>query len=219
MKDMTLIEQYMVCAADEKGRISSFNRERQVCLVAAGLLQMQMEGILEIDEKAVTVTGALPEGMTRLASLYRFLDQGSPVKMERILSEYNFSLNDKRLCELMEDVGGSLVKMGLAREAKPGFFGDRKGFIPEREAIHGVIDMVRAELLEDGEITEDVAALVVLLERGKCLKTYFSEFERREMQEKIDRISDTPKGRMVRKMVETIDDMMGAFVTSLMLLS
>ena len=51
MKDMTLIEQYMVCAADEKGRISSFNRERQVCLVAAGLLQMQMEGILEIGEK------------------------------------------------------------------------------------------------------------------------------------------------------------------------
>ncbi len=41
---------------------------------------------------------------------------------------------------------------------------------PTPEAISGVVDMIRAELLEEGEITEDVVSLVVLMEKGNCLK-------------------------------------------------
>ena len=103
------------------------------------------------------------------------------------------------------------------------YFRDIVGYIIV-SAVLAIIGTPLAKLMKrvrvrGRSVPDWLAALVVLLERGKCLKTYFSEFERREMQEKIDRISDTPKGRMVRKMVETIDGMMGAFVTSLMLLS
>ena len=53
---------------------------------------------------------------------------------------------------------------------KAGLLGKKQGYLPTREAINAVVDLVRAELLEEGEVTEDVAALVILLEQGKCLK-------------------------------------------------
>ena len=41
---------------------------------------------------------------------------------------------------------------------------------------------MRAELLEDGPVCDDTAALVVLLEQVKCLKIYFSDFEQKSIQ-------------------------------------
>ena len=49
MKDMTLTQEYFTCAVNSKGKISSLSIERQVCLLAAGLLELQMEGCISID--------------------------------------------------------------------------------------------------------------------------------------------------------------------------
>ena len=65
----------------------------------------------------------------------------------------------------------------------------------------------QAELLEEGEVTEDVAALVILLEQGKCLKPYFSAFEQKEMRDKLQAISQTPAGKAVRDMVEYVENL------------
>ena len=53
MKDMTLTQEYFICAVNGKGKISGFSTEKQVCLVAAGLLELQMEGCICIDKKQV----------------------------------------------------------------------------------------------------------------------------------------------------------------------
>ena len=50
MKDMTLTQEYFICAVNGKGKISGFSTEKQVCLVAAGLLELQMEGCICIDK-------------------------------------------------------------------------------------------------------------------------------------------------------------------------
>ena len=44
MKDMTLTQEYFICAVNGKGKISGFSTEKQVCLVAAGLLELQKIG-------------------------------------------------------------------------------------------------------------------------------------------------------------------------------
>ena len=50
MKDMTLTQQYFTCAVNGKGKIPGLSTERQVCLLAAGLLELQMEGCISIDK-------------------------------------------------------------------------------------------------------------------------------------------------------------------------
>ena len=64
------------------------------------------------------------------------------------------------------------------------------------------------ECLGSGALSaEDVAALVILLEQGKCLKPYFSAFEQKEMRDKLQAISQTPAGKAVRDMVEYVENL------------
>ena len=72
-------------------------------------------------------------------------------------------------------------------------------YVPAKEAIHGVTDMMRAELLEEGEVTEEIAALAVLLERGGCLKPYFSQHEQKEMRARLKEMLNAPNGKLVKK--------------------
>lgn len=207
MKDLTITQEYLICAVNEKGKISGFSTEKLVCFVAAGLLELQLEKCISIDKKKVNKIGELPVNKKHLKPLYDFINQPKPVNIEKVLEAYNYSITDKRLNELMETVGVALEDMGLAESAKAGVFGNKKSYVPKKEAINRVIDMVRAELLEDGEVTEDIAALVILLEKSKSLKRYFSEFEQREMKNKLKEIVNSPNGKMVKDMVEYVENM------------
>ena len=69
MRDLTLSQEYLLCAVNEKGRLPHLGVERTVCLVAAALLELQLEGCVAVDKKYVTVTGPLPEGQAHLRPL------------------------------------------------------------------------------------------------------------------------------------------------------
>ena len=149
--------------------------------------------------------------------MYEFIDRPKPVKIEKILDAYNYSATSRRLFELMDAVGASLEAEGLVEIGKAGLLSGRRAYVPRREAINGVIDQIRAELLEAGEVTEDVAALVVLLDRSKSLKQYFSDFERKEMKARLKQIMNAPTGKMIREMVEYVEGMLTATAATLLL--
>ncbi len=207
MRDLTLTQEYFICAVNEKGKLSTFSTEKQVCLVAAGLLELQLENCIVIDQKHITVTGALPANKRYLESLYQVIHQAKPIKLEKVLETYTFSFSDKKLNELMDSIGGALESMGLAESAKAGLFGGKKAFIPTKEAIHSVVELVRAELLEDGDVTDEIAALVVLLEKSKSLKPYFSDYERKELKNRLNELVRSPQGKLVKDMVDYVEDL------------
>lgn len=208
MKDLSIVQEYLICVVNEKGKISGFNIEKLVCFVAAGLLELQLEKCVSIDKKMITVTGKLPEEKNYLKPLYDFVNQPKPVKLEKLLEVYHYSITDKRLNELIEAVGSSLETMGLVEAGKTGLLGNKKSFIPAKSTVNRVVEKVRAEALEDGELTEDVAALIILLEKSKSLKTYFSEFEQKEIKTRLKEIADTPNGKMMKYMVEYVENML-----------
>ena len=201
MRDLTISQEYLICAVNEKGTLFTFNTEKMVCLVAAALLELQLEGCVTVDKKYITGEKA------HLRPLYDYLKGDKPMRTEKLLEEYTYSITDARLKELMAAIGDSLVGRGLVEPVQSGLLGRKQGYRPTREAIHSVVDLVRAELLEEGEVTEDVAALVILLDQGKCLKPYFSAFEQKEMQANLQAIAKTPSGKAVRDMVEYVENL------------
>ena len=213
MKDMTLTQQYFTCAVNGKGKIPGLSTERQVCLLAAGLLELQMEGCISIDKKQICIAAPLPAAKQYLAPLYAFLDKPRPVKMEKLLEAYTYSFTDRYFKKLMASVGKQLAAMGLARQTAGGVFGT-VSYVPAKESIHGVTDMMRAELLEEGEVTEEIAALTVLLECGGCLKPYFSQLEQKEMRARLKEMLNSPNGKLVKNMVDYVGNMI-AIVTVL----
>lgn len=219
MKDLSITQEYMLCAMNEKGKISGFDTNKLVCMVASGLLELQIADCIQLEKKKVMVTNSLPENKAYLHPLYDFINQGRPVKVEKIIEEYNYSFSDKKLKDFMAAVGDSLADTGLVSITESnGIFGRKKSYVPSRDAIHYVIDMIRAELLEDQEITEDIACLVVLLERSRIIKTFFSAFEQKEIRHKLKYIVNSEAGKLVKYMIDYIDNII-AMMTALTVLN
>ena len=101
MRDLTLSQEYLLCAVNEKGRLPHLGVERTVCLVAAALLELQLEGCVAVDKKYVTVTGPLPEGQAHLRPLYAFVNRPKPIRKEKLLEEYTYTVTDAQRDELL----------------------------------------------------------------------------------------------------------------------
>lgn len=208
MKDLSIIQEYMVCSVDEKGKIPGYSTEKMVCFVAAGILELQSEGCIAMDGKKVCVTAGLPAHCQYLEPLYRFIAERAPVKLQKIVESYLISFTDKHINELVNAVGDSLIAMSLAQAGRPGLIGNRKRYIPAPQTVRSVVEGMRAELLEDAEVTDETAALVILLEKGKNLKPYFSQYEQKEIRKKLKTIMDQPNGKIVREMVAYVENIM-----------
>lgn len=117
---------------------------------------------------------------------------------------YSFSLSARPMAELTAAVGQSLCAAGLADEAKGGLFNSQTRYLPRTEAIGHTVDMVRAELLEDGPISDEAAAVAVLLDKSGCLKEYFSPFELRQMHDHLAALSRQPEGRNIQDMIDYV---------------
>lgn len=214
MKELSITQKYLICVVNKKGRISGFNTEKQVCFVAAALLDLQLDNCISMDGEKVSVTGELPAEKSYLRPLYTFINQTMPMKIEKVLEEYNGSFTDRRLNELMEAVGGSLEEMGLAETSEAGIMGSKKSYTPTEAALDGVIDGIRAAMLEGGKATEKEAILVTLLEKSKSLKVCFTDCEQREIRNKLKEILNMPNGKMLKEMIEYVDSMTAAMMAA-----
>ena len=206
MKDLSITQEYLICAVNSKGKISGFGSEKLICLIASGLLELQLEDCIKIDKKRVTVTNNLPDEKLYLKPLYDFVNQQKPVKLEKILEAYNYSFKDRGY-ELVNSIGASLKDLGLVEVTRTGIFGNKNAYIPNANAVHYVVDMIRAEFVEDVEVTEDIASLIILLDKSKLLKTYFSEYEQKEIKKKLKEITNSDTGKSIKDMVNNVEYM------------
>lgn len=208
MKDLTITQEYMICALNEKGKMSEMlGVEKIVCFVASGLLEMKLEGCIALEKKKVCVISDLPEKLAHLKPLYDYINRYESVKIEKIIEEYTYTFTDKRFYELVDSVGKSLAEINMAEEIEKGILGKRKYYIPTKDAVHYVIDMIRSELLEEGEITEDIVLLTILLAKGKIIKKYFSEYEQKEMKLRLNELLNSANGHIVQEMIDHIENM------------
>lgn len=220
MKDLTITQEYMICALNEKGKMSEMlGVEKIVCFVASGLLEMKLEGCIAMEKKKVCVISDLPEKLAHLKPLYDYINRYESVKIEKIIEEYTYTFTDKRFYELVDSVGKSLAEINMAEEIEKGIFGKRKYYIPTKDAVHYVIDMIRSELLEEGEITEDIVLLTILLAKGKIIKKYFSEYEQKEIKSRLKEILNSADGHMVQEMIDHIENMMNMMTVLMVLYS
>ena len=82
MKDMTLSQEYLVCAVNEKGKIGNLDIEKVVCLLAAGLLELQLAECITMDQKAATVTAPTTTSAAERAAASRWIScwKATPIR-------------------------------------------------------------------------------------------------------------------------------------------
>lgn len=214
MKDLSIAQEYLVCALNEKGKLPAYDLKRATCFVGAGLMELQLEGCISMDQKMVEITAELPEKMAYLKPLYDELNPEKAVKIEKVIDEYMITFTDKALKQLTQSVKDSLEENGMMIKSEAGLLNKRLILVPSKEARTGVIEKIRAELLEEGEITEDVVILTVLLDQADCLKEYFSKYEQKELKGKLKEIRESSWGQRAKKMTEHIEMLIACIIAT-----
>lgn len=205
MKDLSITQEYMICTVNGKGAISSYTQKTVVCLVVSGLLEMQLAKCVSLNDKKVHVCAELPENMAYLKPLYNIINQGKPMKVEKAVEAYTIAFSNKNLHELEDALMESLKEADVVEPVKTGFLNNKDSYVPKKDIVTGIIEKIRAELLEDGEISEDVIALTALMDKAGNLKDYFSKYERKELKDKIEAIKKSEAGTLAKEMAEHIE--------------
>ena len=134
--------------------------------------------------------------------------------IEKVIDEYMITFTDKALKQLTQSVKDSLEENGMMIKSEAGLLNKRQILVPSKEARTGVIEKIRAELLEEGEITEDVVILTVLLDQADCLKEYFSKYEQKELKGKLKEIRESSWGQRAKKMTEHIEMLIACIIAT-----
>ncbi len=205
MKDLSLTQKYLICTVNEKGALPGYNQKMVACLIVSGLLEMQMAKCISISDKKITVCTELPEHMEYLTPLYNVINQGKPIKAEKAVETYTIAFTNKKLYELIDSLTKSLREADVVEPVKTGLLGNKDGYAPKKEIVMGIIEKIRAELLEDGEISENVIALTALMDKAGNLKDYFSKYEQKELKGRIEAIKKSKAGTLAKEMSQHIE--------------
>lgn len=206
MKDLTISQKYYLCALNEKGRFPALSMEVPVCILAGGLLDLILSNCVAIGEnKKMKILDTLNDENRHLSSLYTFIKESKPMKVEKLTSEYILTLRETKLKQLLSDISTSLVEIGYVTPALGGLLGRSPCFIPSSTAVDGIIQNIRAELLDGGAVSEDIIALTSLMHKSNTLKQYFSSYEKDQLKDRLKEIKDTPFNRLVKEMVQYVE--------------
>ncbi len=206
MQDLSFTQEFFLCALKPKGSTTLTNSiESSTCLFAGALLELLIGGYIEFDDKnRVLVKQSLSAGKEYLSFIYEFISNNKPMKVETVAEKFVFDF--KKPDELFQLVGRSLVKDGyIEEESGKGLFKNKVGFIPNESEVTKVIEKLRAELLEQGEISDEVVVLGVLLNKSGLIKKYFSKYEVQKLDERLKEIKKSEAGVLVKKLVDYID--------------
>lgn len=215
MKDLSVSQSYLICALNESGKLPALSVESPVCILAGGLIDLIFAKSVAIGEdKKLCITGELGEKNEYLNSLYTFIKESKPINVETLASEYAFTFSDKRLKLLIKDVGTSLVSLGYATTENVGRLGKTPCFIPDTNIVDNVIQNIRAELLENGTVSDNIIALVSLMDKSNQIKKYFSKYEKNELKVRLKEIKDNPSNKLAKEMVDYIDTLIAVIAVA-----
>lgn len=205
MNDLSITQEYMICTVNDKGALPGYNQKAVACLIVSGILEMQLEKCISLTDKKVSICAELPEHIAYLKPLYDVINQGKPVKAEKIVETYTITFTNKKLYELTDTLMDSLKQADVVEPVKAGLLGNKDSYVPKKEVITRIIEKIRSELLEDGEISGDVIALTALMEKSGSLKDYFSNYEQKELKKKIETIQKSEAGTLAKEMAQHIE--------------
>lgn len=208
MKDLSVAQEFLLCSLDKKGKLPLIGKEVPACILASGLIELLIGCSIQMDEKnTVRVSGDLNAEQDYLKSLFEWLRQSKPMKLENIAREYCLTLTETKLNALVTDIGNLLAKKGCVVVQKGGFLAGRSRFVPDPAEVDKVIQKIRAEVLECGTMADETVALVSLLEKSHQIKKYFSSYEAEQLKTRLKEIREAPSNQLVKQMVDYVDRM------------
>lgn len=214
MDRATITQEYFVLLVNGKGRMPILNgTEAKAGIAAAGVMDLLLAEVIQIEKKKAEVVEALPEELAFLNSLFGYL-QGKGRSVTKIVEDFSMSLTDARLKQLTSDIEKSLMETGALREEKVGLLGNKTVFIPSEEWKEMLIDSLKTEVTRKEAFSLHDTVLVSLMKETKILKQYFSKYEADMIKAKLKVARENQDSRIVKEMIGYIDEVMAAMAAA-----
>lgn len=214
MKNLSLTQEYLLCVLGDKGKIPTFGVEKILCIAASGVVELLLDDIIELDGKKLSVKMDLPAQKSYLRSVFDFIEKKQPVKFEKVIEYFSITFTDKNINELIGRIGESLAEAGCVKKEKGGLFGNKAVYIPNEKAVDAIIQNIRAEILEEGALSEDIVALTALLNKSGDLTKYFSAYEKKDLKRRLKEIKENPQNETIAKVTDCVDTLLMLIVVA-----
>lgn len=203
MNEWSVTQEYYLLALNEKGIISSFYSAGTVCLVASGLLELKLNQCIDIKENVVSVHAEIPNRCIYLRPLYEYIQEKGSCKIEKIVEVYISS--SKKINELIQSIEHSFLDKAAFHVVNVGILKNKERMVPTKETRTLIIDKIHASLLKDGIITNEIAILIMLLDKSGYLKIYFSKFDQKNLKDQLKKLAESPDGNVIKMMIKYMD--------------
>jgi len=206
MKNLNLSQQYLLFTMNRNGKISSINYYVGMCLVMAGLLDLQEAQVIELDQKEIIIlSDQLPEELEYLDCLFDKITQMKKKRIDKLATAYGTTFFEKDLRLLVAQTRNSLIDL---REVTVETDGKALSYLAKEKTIAQLV----ARLENLNQLDHDGLKLAILLKKSSYLKKYIEKPERKMLERKIKDVKHDPVAKQTQVMISQLDWLMGAMV-------
>ena len=137
----------------------------------------------------------------------------SEVSIKNIIKSICFSFSEKKKKAIIEPLKMQMSENEIiSLQKKKMIFRNKKIITLNDASLSAIIEEVRAELLEDGSLTDDIILLASLLNSTKFLKNIFSKYEKEKIKDRLVEIKNTEIADKVKIAQDAINEMNAAII-------
>jgi hypothetical protein len=155
----------------------------------ACLVELALKGKVKFEgDDTVTIVDSSPTGEKSLDRLLEIMTSEKPKKIKKWVSYfYNHMFKQREVYKLVVE---SLVEKEVLEmeNTEIMFVVPTKKYVDAANTRHYIVEKIRAELLEEGNVEEHTLVLVLFLHVKNMLNDYFSKFERKALKQKMEQL-------------------------------
>jgi len=213
LTELKLEEEYMLAVTNSlQSNKSHLQRSyMQVYTIGAAIIEMLLEGQLRLNEsQKIEVIGHPMTQPSRQPLMATIAAAKRPQKMKEWITY--FMNHGGQRNNVFDSLIASLQNSGLLglEHYKILWLFPATRYAADARNKDRVIQGLRAEMLEEGPVTLQTSSLAMLLEASKQLKYYFSDYERRQMQDRLKELQTEQSAEwktivQIKKAIEEIE--------------
>ena len=206
MNKEALTMEYLLCVLDDEGKLPTFSTEKEICFYAAQLIELIDLGWVVLEGKKLQLADKGSEPPVYLEPMFEIVKKSEGKKVADFAGNLTFNLTGKPRRKMLEACLEVMEEANLLETAtKKGLLGTKEYRTVKAEEKDRVIQKIRAEFLEEGQISEETVLLGCLLDKTSLLKKYFSAYEAKMLKQRLKELRKAPENKLINEMIDSVE--------------
>jgi len=189
--DLNIPQKYFILSCNEKGSNRIFkNTRRRAYLAESSFFDLALNDIIDLTDNSVIINKVLPEDKAYLNEFFQIINKNQGKSVTHVLRA--MATNEKITRIIYNEIGDSLVDKVDVTKAVTGLVFKTNNYLPNRSVKRELVSDLRKEILTAEKISPEAFALLATLYGNHDLKFYFSQFEQKQLKDKITLYQNDP---------------------------